>query len=284
MPPRKKIGESSKKRQKVRAQEEETKVVDNAFHSSEDSVRFYNEISPRVVVFGKIVDFPFFAHHHINLKELFQAQGWENFHNLRKTQYTTLFKHFYTRFHLDNHGKITSYVKGKTISLTLNTLATILGVPRTSLQHYTTNDWMQFQGYDLLESICQMCCNPNIQHVQKRTNTELTIESQLIYHIITHNILLRSGSYEYISYLELFFIWCILNRVKIDLAFNIAWHMDTCVKKKNAALPYGHHITSILEKFDIDLSGEKVTRKVLPSDVYGTTIMKQMRYILRENI
>jgi hypothetical protein len=60
--------------------------------------------------------------------------------------------------------------------------------------------------------------------------------------------------------------------------------MDTCVKKKNAALPYGHHITSILEKFDIDLSGEKVTRKVLPSDVYGTTIMKQMRYILRENI
>ena len=73
MPPRKKIGESSKKRQKVRAQEEETKVVDNAFHSSEDSVRFYNEISPRVVVFGKIVDFPFFAHHHINLKELFQA-------------------------------------------------------------------------------------------------------------------------------------------------------------------------------------------------------------------
>jgi hypothetical protein len=167
MPPRKKIGESSKKRQKVKAQEEETEVVDNAFCSSEDSVRFYNEISPRVVVFGKIVDFPFFAHHHINLKELFQAQGWENFLSLRKTQYTTLVKNFYTHFHLDNHGKITSYVKGKTISLTLNILATILGVPRTSLQCYKTNDWMQFQGYDPLESIRQMCCNPNIQHVQK---------------------------------------------------------------------------------------------------------------------
>uniref|UniRef100_A0A2N9I002 Uncharacterized protein n=1 Tax=Fagus sylvatica TaxID=28930 RepID=A0A2N9I002_FAGSY len=72
--------------------------------------------------------------------------------------------------------------------------------------------------------------------------------------------------------------------VKLDLVFYIAWHMDTCVKKKNAALPYSFHITSILEKFEINLSGERETRKVLPSDVYGTTTMKQMRYILRENI
>ena len=143
---------------------------------------------------------------------------------------------------------------------------------------------MQFQGYYPLESILQMCGNPNIQHVQKPTNTELTIESRLIHHIITHNILPRSGSYEYITYLDLLLIWCILNKIKIDLPFYIAWRMDTCVKKKNVALPYGFHITSILEKFDIDLSGEKETRRFLPSDVYGTTTMKQMWYILKENI
>ena len=129
-----------------------------------------------------------------------------------------------------------------------------------------------------------MCGNPNIQHVQKPTNTELTIESRLIHHIITHNILPRSGSYEYISYLDLFLIWCILNKVKLDLAFYIAWHMDTCVKKKNATLPYGLNITSILEKFEVNLSGERETQKVLPLDVYGITTMKQMRYTLRENI
>jgi hypothetical protein len=50
------------------------------------------------------------------------------------------------------------------------------------------------------------------------------------------------------------------------------------------ALPYGLHITSILEKFEINLSGERETRKVLPSDVYGITTMKQMRYSLKENI
>ena len=227
MAPKKSFGEGSKKRHKSRAQEEETEVMDNVFRCSEDSVRFYNEISPRAVVFEKIVHFPFFAHHHIHLRELFQAQGWENFISLRKIQYTTLVKHFYTHFHY-KEGKITFYVKGKNISLTLNNLTNILGAPCTSLQCYTTNDWMQFQGYDPLESIRQMCGNPNIQHVQKPTSTRLTIESRLIHHIITYNILLRSGSYEYISYLDLFLIWCILNKVKLDFAFYIAWHMDTC--------------------------------------------------------
>jgi hypothetical protein len=80
------------------------------------------------------VDFPFFAHHHIHLRELFQAQGWENFLSLRRTQYTTLVKHFYTHFHYKG-GKITSYVKGKTISLTLNNLANILRVPRIAHHH-----------------------------------------------------------------------------------------------------------------------------------------------------
>jgi hypothetical protein len=283
MAPTKSFGEGSKKRQKSRAQEEEPAAMDNAFCFFEDSVRFYDEISPKAIVFGKIVDFPFFAHHHIHLRELFQAQGWESFLSLRRTQDTTLVKHFYTHFHYKG-GKITSYVKGKTISLTLNNLANILRVPRITLQCYNTNDWMQFQGYDTLESIHQMCGDRTLQHVHKPSNTEFTIESRLIHHIITHNILPGSGSYEYISYLDLFLIWCILNKVKLDLAFYIAWHMDTCVKKKNVALPYGLHITSILEKFEINLSGERETSKVLPSNVYGTTTTKQMRYILKENI
>jgi hypothetical protein len=143
---------------------------------------------------------------------------------------------------------------------------------------------VEFQGYDPLASIRQMCGNPNIQHVHRPKNTELTIKSRLIHHIIIHNILPRSGSYEYISYLDLFLIWCILKKVKLDLAFYIAWHMDSCVKKKNAALPCGLHITSILEHFEINLNGERETRKVIPTDVYGVTIMRQMKYSLKDNI
>uniref|UniRef100_A0A2N9I3W9 Uncharacterized protein n=1 Tax=Fagus sylvatica TaxID=28930 RepID=A0A2N9I3W9_FAGSY len=72
--------------------------------------------------------------------------------------------------------------------------------------------------------------------------------------------------------------------VKLDLAFTLLGTWTHVSKRRIAALPYGLHITSILEKFEINLSGERETRKVLPSDVYGTTTMKQMRYILRENI
>ena len=169
-------------------------------------------------------------------------------------------------------------MKGKSISLPHSTLASILGVPRTGVQRYTTNSWVQFEGYDPLESIRQMCGNPNIEELSRPKIADLTLESRLIHHIIAHNILPRSGSYEYTSYLDLFIVWCILNKVKLDLAFYISWHMDTCVKKKNGTLPYGLQITTILDHFGVDFSGEKETRDVTHKDVYGETTMKQMRY------
>ena len=94
---------------------------------------------------------------------------------------------------------------------------------------------MQFEGYNPLKSIRQMCGNPSIEEPIRPKIFELTLESRLIHHIITHNILPRSGLYEYTSYLDLFIIWCILNKVKLDFAFYIGWHMDACVQKKNGA-------------------------------------------------
>jgi hypothetical protein len=267
---------------KEKAQRDETPSIDNTFRSSDHSVRFHDDIARRTVVFEKIVDFPYFANHHIHLRELFEAQGWENFLSKRQIQYTTLVKHFYTHFEF-SHSKITSYVKGKFISLSLSTLASILGVPRTTIQRYITNSWMQFEGYNPLESIRQMCGNPSIEQPYRPKISELTLESRLIHHIITHNILPRSGSYEYTSYLDLFIMWCILNKVKLDFAFYIGWHMDACVKKKNGILPYGLHITTILNHFGVDVSGEKETRNTIQKDVYGETTMRQMKYEFKDN-
>jgi hypothetical protein len=175
-------------------------------------------------------------------------------------------------------------VKGKSISLSQSELASVLQVPRNgTIQRYTTNSWMVFEGYNPLESIRQMCGNPSIEVPSRPKLSELTLESRLIHHIITHNILPRSGSYEYISYLDAFIIWCILNKVKLDLAFYVGWHMDACVKKKNGALPYGLHITTIFNHFGVNVSGEKETRNAIPTDFYGETTMKQMKYEFKDN-
>ena len=84
------MSEGPRKRLKFRAQRDESPSMDNTFRSFKHSVRFHDEISHRTVVFGKIVDFPYFAYHHIYLRELFQAQGWENFLSLHQIQYITL--------------------------------------------------------------------------------------------------------------------------------------------------------------------------------------------------
>ena len=59
--------------------------------------------------------------------------------------------------------------------------------------------------------------------------------------------------------------------------------MDTCVKKKNGALPNGLHITTILNYSGVNVSGEKETRNAIPTDFYGETTMKQMKYEFKDN-
>ena len=67
------MSEGPRKRIKSRAQRDESPTMDNTFRSSDHSVRFYDNIAHRTVVFGKIVDFPYFVNHHIYIRELFQA-------------------------------------------------------------------------------------------------------------------------------------------------------------------------------------------------------------------
>jgi single-stranded DNA-binding protein len=58
--------------------------------------------------------------------------------------------------------------------------------------------------------------------------------------------------------------------------------MEICVKKKNSALLYGLHITTILNYAGVNLSGEKETRKAIGTNVYGETTMKQMKFELKD--
>ena len=54
-------------------------------------------------------------------------------------------------------------------------------------------------------------------------------------------------------------------------------------KKKNGALPYGFHITIILNHFGVNVSDEKKTRKAIQTDVYGETTWKQMKFEFKNN-
>jgi hypothetical protein len=75
MAPKKSVSEDPRKKMlKSKAQRDEAPSLDKSFASSKHSVRFHDDISRRMVVFGKIVDFPYFANHHIHIRELFQAQ------------------------------------------------------------------------------------------------------------------------------------------------------------------------------------------------------------------
>ena len=59
--------------------------------------------------------------------------------------------------------------------------------------------------------------------------------------------------------------------------------MDVCVKKKNGTLPYGLHITTVLNHFGVNVSDEKETWKAIQTDVYRETTLKQMKFEFKNN-
>ena len=79
MAPKKSFGEGSKKRHKSRAQEDEPTTMDNTFRSSEHSVRFHDEISPRTVVLAKLLIFLSLLTIIFLLKSSFKLKGGKTF-------------------------------------------------------------------------------------------------------------------------------------------------------------------------------------------------------------
>ena len=220
------------------------------------------------------MDFSFFDTYHMRLKSLFTHIGWDKF----------LVKHFYTHFTYHNFDTIISYVKGKEIQITRDLLSSIFKIPRGEVRHFATNTWITMDGFNTLTALRQIFHDNSIESLTKPTLSELTVEHRIIHHLITHNIIPRAGSSDYLFHFENFLLWGILNDIKLDLPYYMIYHMDDCVKKKKGTLPFGLHITSILQQFQIPLDGEKDIRKVIPHNSYSTKTMKQIHYILQNGI
>jgi len=78
--------------------------------------------------------------------------------------------------------------------------------------------------------------------------------------MIRHTLLPRCGSFEVITDADLWIIHHLLTKTKLNLCFVMLQHMmDQCfsIKQKVVGLPYGMHLTPIIEAVGISLDKEK---------------------------
>lgn len=242
--------------------------------------KYQNSFKNRRVEFGKIVSFEFFDGQRIFIGNLFRAIGWEHFITLNNTCYPRLVRVFYANFFFTPDFEIESWVKGKPIDLTITTIATIFRLPKTNtIQSFNTHSWTIRRDFNIIAALKLICNDNTIQDKFLPSVNQLSVTSRIIHHIITYNLMPRSGSRSHVGYMDVYIIWCVLTGVKLDLAHIILHHTHDCAKKKTGVLPYGHALTSVFEAFGVTLDNEPEVYNAKHSDFYDEATLKRMKFI-----
>lgn len=67
--------------------------------------------------------------------------------------------------------------------------------------------------------------NPNLDEVVKPEASNLTVHRRLIHHTVCKIILPRTGKFEYLTFLDMFVMYCLITRTPMNLGHMILNHI-----------------------------------------------------------
>ena len=105
-------------------------------------------------------------------------------------------------------------------------------------------------------------------------NNKLQLIPRLIGRILTYNICLKTGSFNYYSYDLASCVYAIMAKLEVNWTQTI---FDTLVKEHSSSLPYGAYLTFIFKKFKIDLASETNVVKVF--ELFDRSVLLLMKLI-----
>ncbi|KAK9273917.1 hypothetical protein L1049_018729 [Liquidambar formosana] len=215
----------------------------------------------------------------IYISNLFKAIRWDFFLTLNNICYPRLVRVFYVNLKFTKDYEIKSWVKGKPIHIQIATIAAIFKLPtEDTIQSFNTHSWTIRLDFNKVEALQLICNDQTIQHSFLPTVNQLLVISRLIHHFIIYNLVLCSESRSHVGYIDVFLIWCVLTRKKLDLAYIILYHMHNCLKKSGGCLPYGNALTEVFNLFDVNTSNETKVYDAKGSDFYDEATLKRMKF------
>lgn len=186
--------------------------------------------------------------------------------------YPRLVHMFYTYFSMDDNLQCTSFVNGVPISLNCTTLNHLLGLPQfETKQLYSTHNWVEYDEFTPSEALKMICVSNDIDDERPPLYNKLTLD----HNIISYCILLCVRSHVHVNYFNVFIMWYIMIRKKLDLAHVILHHIKNYMCRKGV-LSYGMMLTTIFEHFKVPLEAEKDVVIAKPTDIYSESTLKRM--------
>lgn len=209
--------------------------------------------------YGSLADFESLG---CNFPSLIRAQGLHVLVEDHGTYCPDLIRAFYCNLDVKNNV-LHSWVKGKTITMTIPELAECLSIPclGAELGGRQACPWEGFHKREFYFSLCRFS---EAEISRKRTRSSdretlgvgnLTIDYRLLHYFLVYVIYQKGGNYGQLQELDLKMMYGCVNMESINWAFVIMYHMLN-VTRTNSPLPYAFQITRILKKFHVDFSIE----------------------------
>ncbi|KAB1212748.1 hypothetical protein CJ030_MR5G023942 [Morella rubra] len=143
---------------------------------------------------------------------------------------TSTVKLVYANFQFTKSEDADSYVNGKMLDLSSSSLNSMVNAPDAGKKFFETMD-----------------------EVIRPTASDLSIPRRILHHMVCNIILPRTGKFEYITFLDLFVMYCLITHTPMNLGHLMINHMKAATEKKRQGLPYGMFFTHMFHILDIDL-------------------------------
>ncbi|KAB1212576.1 hypothetical protein CJ030_MR5G023520 [Morella rubra] len=221
----------SKGKKKARTTEEPTPTPeDYIYKSGLCKNRFVQDFQNRKVIAGRWADFQWFSENEFGFQEMFEFQGWGILVNLKLCEW-------------------------KMLDLSSSSLNSMVNAPNAGKKFFENHGWVGLSEVDPLHILRVVLDNPTLDEIIKPTASDLSIPTNFTSYGLQHYFT-KDGKFEYITFLDLFVMYCLITRTPMNLGQLMINHMKAATEKKRQGLPYGMFFTHMFHILDIDLGGE----------------------------
>ena len=212
------------------------------------------ETSRKVINNPKVVSFDWLKSQKMdNVRRLLKEQLLKRFLEMKGNIYPDLIRVFYTNLKFEGNNLV-SHVKGVDMEITHDVWAAVIGLKYARLR-INKGNIVVVENFNKVQYYRRCLKNPQTQ-IRTCFVGGLKLNERLLALIVTW-ILTPTGSNQFVLTEEdLVYIYCIVNKVKINWIHIIKEHMQKSMRLSNYHYPYAVLISKFLLYFEVNLEDE----------------------------
>ncbi|XP_058010229.1 uncharacterized protein LOC110671704 [Hevea brasiliensis] len=183
-----------------------------------------------------------------------RKMGWLGVCECANEYYPRLVQEFYrTMRTVDDEDRFEVILNTNTYSVSVELIATALKLPNDGNKISSHKDVARVAGFNLIEFENEVF-PVNTAKNEKSTSTKALQHIKIIHSMVNYVFCPKSGSYGYLSHLDMCIMWHIVNKVRLNLAYLIFKNM--CKAYGIGKLPYAHLLTAVFKELKVNVTKE----------------------------